>query len=852
MQSISFLLIIVAMTVPILADDANFDTKVRPFLEKHCLDCHDDLETKGNFRADLLAPDPTAKQHADKWGQVLDRLEAGEMPPAKRRQPKDAEVKAVVHWIKHTLAESTVKRRSDGRVRIRRLNRLEYENTVHDLLGIAVPLQDMLPEDDLADGFSNATEALSISPVHIRQYMAAADAALAAAIVRQRQPETQKHVFKWNDESEKPFWGHPNNKVLIRPRDDGSLWFYSDTHIEVPANLRQFHAKLTKHNPGVYRIRITARSEDSDGKPIGWSLWTAAGGKRRDLIGYYDALPGKPTTIEVTHWFSNDTIIVAPYRIQKHRTDAGLSVYSPRKELPKDWNTNGETYEPEGPALIISPIEIEGPINRVWPPLGHQRLFGKVPSVPVKEVPREFFVPRELRVVYRNYMIVPNPVTPHSKNPVEDAKKLIQDLLPIAFRRPTTDEEVDLYHGIVRASLEQGNCFEVAMRAAWRAVLCSPDFLFIVEEPGPLSDHALACRLSYFLWRSMPDEALLDVASRGELHKPKVLRNEVERLLKSPKSTAFVRDFVNHWLNLRELDATTPDRDLFPEYFSAISSGTIDGLLHKSVSDETYRFFEDLIERNATLKHLIQSDYTFLNGRLAEHYGIPDVEGVKMRRVKLPAESQRGGVLTHASVLKVTANGATTSPVLRGVWLLERILGRPTPIPPPNAGAIEPDTRGATTVREQLKLHQRDPSCAGCHRRIDPPGFALEAFDPIGQFRTFYRASETGEKLDVKFFAGTGYRKAKYLKGAQVDATGTTSNDQQFTSPAEFKRLMLDDADKITRNLASKLVTFATGFHTEPGDILELDRITTKTAEDDYGLRTLIHQVIQSPLFLRK
>jgi hypothetical protein len=241
--------------------------------------------------------------------------------------------------------------------------------------------------------------------------------------------------------------------------------------------------------------------------------------------------------------------------------------------------------------------------------------------------------------------------------------------------------------------------------------------LFLVEDAPLLSDNQLASRLSYFLWRTSPDGTLREIAARGELTKPEVLRRETERLISSPRFDAFVDDFLNHWLNLREIEATTPDRDLYPEYFESYHDGTQDGLLHQSIVMETRAFVRDLIERDAGIEYLVRSPDVFLNQRLADHYGLPAVKGTALRRVSLPADSMRGGLLTQASVLKVTANGANTSPVIRGVWILERVLGSPAPPPPPNVGSIEPDTRGATTIREQLAKHKADKNCAVCHLR---------------------------------------------------------------------------------------------------------------------------------------
>jgi hypothetical protein len=837
------------------ANEFGWGAEPNSFLRRYCGDCHGPETQEGKFRVDTLtalldanAPDEEA---IVRWGRVVARLEAKEMPPRDQPRPSSEELAEFLLSTKTGLAQAAKARHAEGRVRVRRLNGLEYQNTVHDLLGIEVPLRDLLPEDELADGFSNATSSLSISPVHIHQYMAAADVALSEAIARQPRPAEITHRFSYGHDKEKPFYGHGSNSPLIRIRGD-DLWFYRQTHIEVPAVLRQF-AEVTYKTPGWFRINITVESRDTAGKGLACSVWTAYGGKRRELIGYYDVPEGKPTTVEINRWFAaNETILVAPYRINQARTDSGLSFYAPQPDLPKGWQKDGKIYEPVGPALVVSPVEVVGPLHQTWPPLGHTRLFAKVPLVPVNKVPPPWKVPPHISRVMRNNLHLQDSVTPVSDRPVQDARRLLEQFLPLAFRRPVTEEDLEPYLAIARDRIKAQDCFEVAMFAAYRAVLVAPDFLFLVEEPGPLDDHALACRLSYFLWRSAPDKTLRAVADRGKLHQPATLRRETERLLASPRSSAFVRDFLGHWLKLREINDTMPDKILFPEYYEDVSNTTVDGLLHRSIVEETRACFTDLLHHDGSVLKLIDADYTFLNDRLARHYGLPEVTGVSLRRVALPPESQRGGLLTQASVLKVTANGTNTSPVVRGAWLLDNILGRPVPPPPPDAGSIEPDTRGATTIRQQLALHKSNESCAGCHRSIDPPGFALEAFDPVGRSREFYRATESGEKLKEKFFAGRGYRVVQYVRGLAVDFSGQLPDGRKFATPKQFKQLLSEEPDAITRCLASKLMTFATGQGTEPGDLLALDSIVANARKHHYGLRTLIHEIVQSEMFREK
>ena len=705
-----------------------------------------------------------------------------------------------------------------------------------------------MPEDDLADGFSNNTAALSISPVHIQQYMAAVDLALQDATAGQARPETKTHSFSYTHELEKPFHGHAHNQLQCNLRGE-DLHFFLPTHIEVPAYLRQFE-KLTRQTPGRYKIKITAEARDTtDGEDLAYSVWVAAGGKRRELIGYFNAQFNKPTSIELTRYFqSNETIIIAPYRMDKVRTDAGYSVYLPDKKekIPEGWHHINNPNPPiasVGPAIVIKPVEISGPLLESWPPEGHRLLYGGAELVPVAEVAKTARVTEAIR---RNQLTV---------QPTGDdaAKAQLSTFMSRAFRRPVRSDEVDRYYALVRTRLDQGVCFEVSMNAAHRAVLCSPHFLLLVEDELQLNDFELASRLSYFLWRTSPDAALRDLAEKGKLSKPGALRRETERLISSPRFEAFIDDFLNHWLNLREIEATTPDRDLYPEYFVSYHDGTQDGLLHESIVGESRAFVRDLVARDLGIEQLVKSPHAFLNQRLAEYYELPPVKGTELRRVALPAKSVRGGLLTQASILKVTANGANTSPVRRGVWILERILGTPAPPPPPNAGSIEPDTRGATTIREQLAKHKANKNCAGCHQKIDPPGFAMESFDPVGRYREFYRTTETGEKLDdARTWYGANYGHVKYLKGADVDSSSVLPDDTAVAGIRAYKDILAEKREQIARNFVGKLVTYATGVHAEPGDALAIDSILKRAEATKFGLKTLILETVQSELFTHK
>src|SRR5262249_42922878 len=372
---------------------------------------------------------------------------------------------------------------------------------------------------------------------------------------------------------------------------------------------------------------------------------------------------------------------------------------------------------------------------------------------------------------------------------------------------------------LVKTKLAAKQSFEQAVRVGLTAILVSPDFLFLREKPGQLDDFALASRLSYFLWSTMPDDALLTLAEQGKLSQPAALRAQVERMLKDPRAVAFTENFVGQWLGLREFDATEPSHLLYPEF---------DHMLKVSMIRETELFFEEVLKDDLSVTNFVASDFTMLNARLARHYGLPPMEGFGLRKVALPKDSHRGGVLTMASVLKVTANGTTTSPVMRGVWVMDRLLGTPPPKPPADVPAIEPDIRGGTTIREHWAKHRRVASWATCHTRIAPPGFALESFDVIGGWRDNYRTTGNGKPVTVDG------RRMPYHEGKKVDPSDVLPDGSKFANVDEFKQVLLKDKDQLAGALAGKLLTYAAGAAPEATDRAEIEAIVTKAREKNY------------------
>lgn len=768
------------------ADEATLDAATLPFLKTHCLRCHGPDAAKGDLRLNQVGGDLSLPSVFERWREMVERVGSGEMPPKEEPRPPENDVQEFVRQISAKLDAAAAKRGAQGRVVLRRLNRVEYENTVRDLFAVNVSVKELLPEDAVAQGFDNVGAALNVSPVLIERYLDAADAVITAAIAPVHKLESKTERFDLYDSLPKWFLNG------VWKRDDGVILFRNGG--DSATDLRQFKAPA----PGRYRFRIAASAHNSQTPlPLAVLLgnFVVSGNPTRHL-GYFDAPPGEPAIIEIEEQLNarNDTIKVTPIALP--------FVYL-KQETIADY---------PGPGLKIHWIEVEGPFPEAWPTESYRRVFGEADP---------------------------------KQGKLADAEKTLRELLPRAFRRPVAEEEAAPFIALVASSLEAGQPFEAALRAGIKAVLASPKFLYFRETPGSLDDYALASRLSYFLWSTLPDETLFALARSGELRQPEVLRAQVERMLQDPRAKAFTENFTGQWLSLREINATTPDKMLYPEY---------DELLQWSAVKETQLFFEALLRENLSVRNFVDSPFALLNGRLARHYAIPDVHGVPFRKVELKPEYHRGGVLTHASVLKVTANGTSTSPVLRGVWVLDRILGNPAPPPPPNVPAVEPDIRGAATIREQLAKHRATENCAGCHARIDPPGFALENYDVIGGYREKYRiVTERKHWVNNRVGPLAKYLAAyQYGEGREVEAGDVMPDGRRFADLAEFKQILLSDSKQVARCLTEKLVTYATGQLVGFGDHQGVEQILAEAEKSDYGLRSLVHGVVASELFLRK
>jgi hypothetical protein len=845
------------------------------FLETYCFDCHDAEKQKGGLDLTALKPEFATPENFARWVKVYDRIETGEMPPKKKERPPAAETRALMTWLHGALVEAERPRLEAGaRTALRRLTRAEYENTIRDLFDLpGIPLQNGLPEDGMVHGFDKNSDALDLSHVNLAKYAEAAEQVLDLAIARSPEPPpvTKIHLLLARHVATSLASGgavllrdgkidpdfppagassHANMRAheLAGLFDHGSsVAIFRNAEADFKADFRDFAARY----PGMYRLRASFWSLLWDKGEIRPARATEAArlavvgrddiGRRSssEVIGYYDAPSLHPQVHEVETWLNfKDTI----------GFNAASITPGPNSSAVKGKGAMAFT----GPAIVSDWLEVEGPLHLTWPPASHRCLFGDLPLVEIKPVDPKVAANlaranAKAASRQRPRVVIPNkdkrPAVEgvwsvESAQPLADADRLLADFLPKAFRRPVSEAVRKTYLAKVEAQMQDGDSFEEAMRWAYGAALCSPDFLYHVEPAGPLDDHALACRLSYFLWNSMPDAKLSDLALAGKLHQPGVLRAEVERLLEDPKSQRFIEDFLGQWLKLYSIAANDPDKKLYPEFTP---------YLQDSMLAESHAYFRELIAKDLDAGYLVRSDFAMLNEKLAQHYGIPGVSGSQIRRVALPPGSPRGAFLTQAAVLKVTANGTTTSPVVRGAFVMSRLLGRPPEPPPANVPAVEPDVQGTTTIREQLAKHRSDPSCASCHATIDPPGFALETFDVIGGQRTHYRSVGEGERAPRGNIDPTVH--IAFSQGPPVDPSGTMPGDRKFSDLAEFQSLLASDTPRLLRNLTEQLALYATGREIAFRERDEINAIVARTEQRGGGLRTLLHELVESRLF---
>lgn len=777
---------------------------VAAFLEGHCVECHDADVKKGGLDLTALAMDKLDPASFKPWQRIFERVRDGEMPPKKKPQPEQNEKDLFLAALKEPLLEADkADIAMNGRVRSRRLTRVEYEHTLHDLLGIDIPLKTLLPEDRASHGFETVADGQQLSHHQLARYLDVADLALDDAFDRATKGDAT-------------YAKHHTPEMLIKNRGGNYRGpdLKNGESITWPIGL-QFFGRTPTWAPASGWYRITLRGVRGINPTADGAVWgTLRSGVCESnapllyMIGLVEAT-ATPRDMTFEAWIEKD------HRLELRPND-GTHKRAPTGAKGGNVSFAGRNLEKEGyPGIAHRGIDIE----RIYPIANaegvRKKLFGGDGLEALK---------------------------------ARNIDKLVNRFATRAFRRPVTEAQSAPYRQIAAKSLQEGDSVLEALRAAYRAILCSPRFLTFIEAPGPLDDHAIVSRLSFALWCSMPDQELLELANQNKLREPQTLSQQVERLLSHSKAKRFIASFTDQWLKLNQIDFTTPDTRLFRDF---------DPVVQESMLQETRTYFTELLRRDLSITSLIDSDFAFLNGRLARHYAgdnqtmrPSDKEkkrpsetlpvswsesltvsapkpGDGLQKVTLASQSKRGGLVTQGAILKVTADGTSTSPVVRGVFINERILGNHIPPPPPGIPAIEPDIRGATSIRDQLDKHRNNESCASCHQTIDPPGFALENYDPVGIWRKGY---------------------GKDGKGAKIDPSGRTPESATFTDLATWQQIYTQQPQQLARGFATHFLTYATGAPPRFSDEAVLDDIAKKTT----NLRPIIREVVLSEVFLKK
>mgnify|MGYP001606195429 CR=1 FL=1 len=842
-----------AQTERVSAED-DYRQKLRPFIAKNCFVCHGAEREEGDLNLQTFDKLSALSEHREDWKHFAQMIETGDMPPSDLPaksippggvpNPTAEERQAAVAWIRAEFARADdAIQPLAGRVTARRMNKVEYNNTIQDLLGIKLWPADDFPQDDASHGFDNIADSLSMSPVLMEKYMLAAERAARAAVYG---PELLHPATKKLEQVERDVL----NRTEV-PKE------YDVTGLN---NDRSLHAMHRFPVDGEYLFRVTARGFRPLGSnPLELGLWLD--GKlvkelqvdpKEDgpsLLGGRQDLFGKPQEYRMfvpagDHWVAATVL----------RMFEGLP---PIYKGPNPSKRNPPPPAPSEPAPVVAAVQTPAPdpalanaaavavaIDPATPPAAQAAAAG----APVGGrrggrggrgnalAPIDTQIGIDYVDIVGPYQQVQGPSAESTKKlfPRENfdrrasgaAKEVIARFLHRAFRRPVTPGEVAKYFELYNLVRKEGDSFEEGLVVALQAALVSPDFLYRIERDppagrseAPITEHELAARLSYFLWSSMPDDELLAAADRGTLRKPEVLEAQVRRMLKSPKSVSLAKNFAGQWLQTRKMESVTPDFNMFPDF---------DAYLRMSMVQETELFFDHIVREDRSITDFLDANYSFLNERLAGFYGVPGVKGTEFRKVELK-DTPRGGIITQASVLTVSSYATRTSPVLRGKWILDNILNAPPPAPPDNVPALEETIKGnpAASLRDQLQLHRKSPVCAGCHSRMDPLGVGLENFDAIGAWRT----------LDGKL---------------AIDASGKLPDGRAFSGPADLREILKADRKEFAACLAEKMLIYALGRGVEAHDRPTVKAVAVGLEKNDYRFSALILEIVNSLPFQKR
>ena len=791
---------------------AGFDTVVKPFLAQNCFSCHGNKKQENDLNLQSFDTRASLIAHREQWDEVIGKLRRGEMPPLEEEQPPEEQRQAVAAWLARELERIDASTPPDpGRVTARRLNRTEYNNTIKELLGVDLRPADDFPQDDAGYGFDNIADVLSLSPVLMEKYVSAADRVARVAV----------------------FGPPPMEPTLARLRSEGRRVVdqvkvpatYDVTGLSLP---NAFHAMHRIPVDGEYVVRVVLGGlRPKASEPITIALWVD---EKLVQTATHDQ--------ERAASFADDRQDFGGQAVQmKVRLTAGdhwISVAIPRiyEGLPVRYAGPNPSTRPDPPREFKPPANV--------PPERLEQLRKRFDDATAE------LAKIALNGVRVNVVEIGGPYS-YTKGPSRASlekiytcghlngqhqptcmPRVVTGLARRAFRRPVTTREVEKYVVLAESAQKQEGSFEEGLAVGIQAILVSPDFLFRIERDRPggtsvsgasgvtgvyrLTPHELATRLSYFLWASMPDAELRKAADTGTLRDPQVLAFQVRRMLRDPKSHALAENFGGQWLQFRALESLTRDRDKFPEF---------EDYLRLSMRRETELFIEAIVRNDRSVLDFINGRYSFLNERLARHYGIANVSGPEFRQVDLSA-TPRGGVLTQGSILAVSSYATRTSPVLRGKWVLDNLLNAPPPEPPADVPNLDEATIGTSaSMRAQLEEHRKNAICASCHRRMDPLGFGLENFDAVGAWRD----------LEGKF---------------PIDASGQLPDGRRFTGPEELRKILSEDRDAFARAITSKLLTYGLGRGLERYDYRTVKLIASRLPKYDYRFSGLVLEIVNS------
>ncbi|MEK0447622.1 MAG: hypothetical protein RLZZ399_2943 [Verrucomicrobiota bacterium] len=790
----------------------SFETTLAPFLAEYCSRCHDAKVQKGEFRIDTLSP-KVGFENNPQWQEILERINAGEMPPKKeKKQPPTADATQVVEWIASKMREGEEARMAArARVTYHRLTRDEYVHTIRDLIGVQYDASDpgALLEDPEWHGFERIGSVLTLSPSHIERYLAAAE-----TILNEAYPDPPAK----NAKPAAPFGGTKAavsaEQIPERHREPlRNLGLLDKVRYELwPGDI--FRASALKEPipvPGIYEISYTLSGlKPEKGRAPRLKVYApqrdrvlfekdiVASEENPVTVSFRAHLPKGGLTLEVY----ND--VPGPSNLPRSgRHGAAPFVSTKIGRIPWQMKLTDESGNPRYPFLILDSITWKGPI-----------------------------VEEPERMTRQEYM-------PMEEGNLQQAREGLSKLARRAFRRPLHEGEIEPYLQVVTSELAAKESFRNAVKAGMAAILNSKSFLFLAEgdeaaDRLTLNDWEIASRLSYLLWSTMPDAELFALAEQGKLSDKAVLSSQLRRMLGDPRAERFSDAFATQWLRLRKVGMFPPDKKLYPDY---------DKTLEKSMIAETKGFFRSVLQENLPLREFLSSDWTLLNELLAKHYGLEDAfrnarlqnpSDAEFVRVALPPGSPRGGLLTQASILSLTSDGVRHRPVHRGVWLSESIFGKSPPPPPANVAAIQTNPAGPkATLREKLEAHIHNENCAGCHARIDPLGLAFENYDAIGRWRT----EEITDGLGAN---------------PKVNAAGKLPDGREYRDAEEFKRLLLGNLDTFQQAFLEKLATYALRRTVSFGDRDELKRIAAAGKAADYRLRDLLEAFVCSDLFQKR